>query len=806
MEVADTGGDPAATTLASNKASEEAGGAPGEAAPSHRPRCSKVLNSRHQRSSSFQRWMHQMQRAWNWVPPPREEGSRSNFNPEVLANQKRQWYQHQSRGVDHKQQMEPTSLFEQFFIVGLHPDANIVATEDAFTRGNTCESNVAKSEILDFRNLQCQGPSLPPLEPQILFKYPQRKRLAIRVKDLPAFCFPGGIKARYLEKTPSMSDLNEVVYGQEHLCRDDLSFIFSLKVADNATLYGVCLHVQEVVQRTSHIFGVVSPLPRSSGLLSHVLVSAPRCYCILTRVPFFELHYEMLNSIIAQERLERITQFVSEMALIDSIPLIVTAQAQTDENLDSPDRDSSGDSMPSEIPTASVSGLIPAAAGLLSDNEFQTYSPKQLEPQSPESGSASEASDFNQAREPEKDIRKNLQCFDDSASEASESRSDSFERMNGIYENGRISPEVGIYQYSAARTLERVSSSESLYSSVKSIGSEDEDEISSSLELNATDEQVMRWAKENKNDLLQIVCGYHALSLPPRGSEIVFQPLDHLQPITYSRPGISAFGLGEKYSNIEPCGSSKEIAEINAKLAAAAEEALALSIWTTATVCRALSLESVLALFTGALLEKQVLVICPNLGVLSATVLSVIPMIRPFEWQSLLLPILPRKMLDFLDAPVPFIVGVQNKPADKKIRSSSIIRINVQNDQVKMCSLPHLPRHRELVTRLGPIHARLSCENSIARRHPVYKCSEVQAEAAWQFLNVMRSYLESLCSDLRSHTITSVQANNDKVSLLLKESFIDSFPTRDRPFIKLLVETQLFSVLSDSRLSSFEHE
>lgn len=40
----------------------------------------------------------------------------------------------------------------------------------------------------------------------------------------------------------------------------------------------------------------------------------------------------------------------------------------------------------------------------------------------------------------------------------------------------------------------------------------------------------------------------------------------------------------------------------------------------------------------------------------------------------------------------------------------------------------------------------------------------LQAEAAWQFLNVMRSYLESLCSDLRSHTITNVQSNNDRVS------------------------------------------
>ncbi|MBA0802674.1 hypothetical protein Gohar_012951 [Gossypium harknessii] len=70
----------------------------------------------------------------------------------------------------------------------------------------------------------------------------------------------------------------------------------------------------------------------------------------------------------------------------------------------------------------------------------------------------------------------------------------------------------------------------------------------------------------------------------------------------------------------------------------------------------------------------------------------------------------------------------------------------------------------------------------------------------------MRQYLESLCANLRSHTITSVQSNHDRVSLLLKDSFIDSFPSKDQPFIKLFVDTQLFSVLSDSRLSSFENE
>jgi hypothetical protein len=40
----------------------------------------------------------------------------------------------------------------------------------------------------------------------------------------------------------------------------------------------------------------------------------------------------------------------------------------------------------------------------------------------------------------------------------------------------------------------------------------------------------------------------------------------------------------------------------------------------------------------------------------------------------------------------------------------------------------------------------------------------LQAEAATQFLNIMWYYLDSLCSDLKSHTITSVQSNNDRVT------------------------------------------
>uniref|UniRef100_A0A0D9VPH5 UDENN domain-containing protein n=1 Tax=Leersia perrieri TaxID=77586 RepID=A0A0D9VPH5_9ORYZ len=743
--------------------------------------------ARHVRTGSFQRFRQQMQRAWKWGPigsgggagrSPREQLLRTTVNFEAMANQKRQWYQIHSKSRDHKQYKEPTTLFEHFFVVGLHSYANVGIIEDAFAKKKAWESNVEHSEIVDLRKIQYHGP-IPTMEAQILFKYPPGKKAEIRESDLPSFCFPEGVKARLIERTPSMSDLNEVVFGQ---------------VSDNAPLYGVCLHVQEIVQRAPGILGMVSPLNPTTYKPSRFLVSAPRCYCLLTRVPFFELHYEMLNSIIAQERLDRITQFASEIALAEPVPRSVKEQSQVNGDFESSNGISYNDWTEYAVPVNSISGLV-SSSGLPS-GDISSYLFRSWEPNSPESISASETSDSSY-------VRHSFQQYDDCISENSESRCDSFGRASCSYENGHTSPDLLSTHLPISRRIVRAQSMDCLHSSVKGAGSDEDEEVNVKHEIVVDDEKVMGWAKAHNNEPLQIVCGYHSLALPPRGGELVFHPLEHLQPVKYTRPGLSLLGLGD--TNLDNGFTSIEKNEVNARLAAA-EEAIALSIWTTATICRALSLESVLELFAGVLLEKQIVVICPNLGILSAIVLSVIPMIRPFQWQSLLLPVLPRKLVDFLDAPVPFIAGVQHKPPDIKMKASSIVRINVDKDQVKACSLPQLPRFKELVSDLSPIHARLSCESALAKRHPIYKCNEVQAESAWQFLNVMRSYLESLCSDLCYHTITNVQSNNDRVSLLLKDSFVDSFPSKDRPFVKLFVETQMFSVLSDSRLSTFENE
>ncbi|KAL2344935.1 hypothetical protein Fmac_006220 [Flemingia macrophylla] len=844
----------------------------------HRRSQSELVTRGYQRTQSLQKLKSHVNKAWRWGGRSREE-CMSSFNPEVMANQKRQWYQLHPKTLECVNYKEPTALFEHFVIMGLHPDANLEEVEHSFAIRKKWEKEKGKLEFLDYKVLEQQRPPEPILEPQLLFKYPPAKKLTMRLTDLSSFCFPeeppssvtlppstashrrpvdldrlserrltravassseppraaevsspyrrvkhtrhlhlllrspdpprtvrrslpvpnlpsvlelalsslvflssptlGPCSAWLLERTPSLSELNELVYGQEHLGKDDHSFVFTVKATDNTTLYGVCLHVPEIVQRPPGILGIPSSFSHPSGACSRFLVSAPRCYCLLTRVPFFELHFEMLNSLIAQERLNRITQFVNEMTLASCIPSTTKLDDQMSSNAHSPDRESFGDWMTCAIPLDGAAAITAAAAGIISDDEIVQLSPKIWDSrcQSPVSVTGSDTSDFCQFRDIDKDGRKILQDQDRCAFETPET-CDSMERMHGNCKSGQVSPKVGTPLSSQSNNvLDHLGSSESLFSPVRSMTSEDEDDVFTNNERYYGNELLMEQATENKNDLLQIVCRYHAQPIPPRGSEFVFHPLEHLQPIQYIRHSASSLGLNEE------CLNCPEIAQVNAKLAAA-EEALSLSVWTMATTCRVLSLNS---------------------GVLSSTVLSLIPMIRPFQWQSLLLPVLPGRMIDFLDAPVPYIVGIQHKPDDMNMKTTNLVLVNAQKDQVTMCPLPKLPQHKELVSQLTPIHAKLSKERSIAKKHPVHRCNEVQAEAATKFLNIMWHYLESLCSDLKSHTITSVQSNNDRVSLLLKDSFIDSFPARDQPFVKLFVDTQLFTVLSDSRLQSFEN-
>ncbi|KAM1809802.1 hypothetical protein ACFX15_026064 [Malus domestica] len=765
------------------------------ATATHSPRPSAVysLNEDGGGGSPLQRLQRHVTKVLKGFQHP-PEVKRGTYNPEVLTSQKRQWANFQLQYLDHKSLKQPTRLFESMVVVGLHPNCDIQALQ------GQCIGR--KSEGSGRFSSQNHSRIEPNIEPQVLFVYPPEKQLPLQYKDLLSFCFPRGVEVHAVERTPSMSELNEILLGQEHFKRSDLSFVFRLQVADDSTLYGCCVLVEEVVQKPSGLLSMIAEKHPSRPSLSRHILTTQRCYCILSRVPAFELHFGVLNSIFTEERLERLTQG------IDLLDLESPKDCDNGEIFeDTTEETSNGVSLSSRIEEDLLNGTAEfSQSGRFADNGSHLDNQMVDGDFNLPTGRVSE----DVPVDPE---TKMVSCKRESGgvnAEVCEVYVDDFSTNKQAVERrlpNAVLPLLRFYQYESSDSS----------SSFQGSPSEDRNFRSDVVDFTETDEasfsgqddsdliDILEWAKANNHGSLQIISEYYQLRCPARGITVKFHPLDHLHPLEYHRPKANVLRTAGSTIDLGSCSTSLEFAEAQSAFLVE-EEATALSVWAIACICGSLRLENVLALFAGALLEKQIVIICSNLGILSASVLSIIPLIRPYQWQSLLMPVLPNDMLDFLDAPVPYIVGVKNKTDEVQSKLSNTIVVDANKNQVKSPTIPHLPQHKELFSSLSPYHAKLVGESFLGRKRPVYECTEEQVEAAKGFLGVLRTYLDSLCSNLRSHTITNVQSNDDKVSLLLKESFIDSFPSRDRPFMKLFVDTQMFSVHTDLVLSFFQKE
>ncbi|ONK66119.1 uncharacterized protein A4U43_C06F4340 [Asparagus officinalis] len=761
------------------------------------PRPSVVFSSRDDDAGSpLKRLQLQVARMLKGLSPS-PEVKRATYNPEILTSQKRQWARSQMEYLDHRSVKEPSRLFESMVVVGLHPNTNVQELQKQLLERNNEDTKKSRSIL----NHHHQVHADLDLDPQVLFVYPPEKKLPLKYKDLLSFCFPAGVEVRAVERTPSLSELNQILVGQEQLKQSDVSFVFRLQVADNSTLYGCCFLIEEIIKRPSILVSRLSGEQKFSAPLSRHILTTPRCYCILSRLPFFDLHFNILKSIFTEERYEGLSQG------IELLNLLSLEEKYEDDNA----LENSVDTQQDKLAAEDLKGSTECSEPTMDDSPVQESSDGgSVSNQLPREEINSEKDGKNNTT-----IDSNLEPRQEVAESGPTMQNGHNDYFNETMENkpsqthlpNAVLPLIQHYQHERS---EPFSSLQGFSSEDRHFRSDmDETEInepsSSGQEDSNVQNEILNWAKANSHGSLQIICEYYRLQCPSRGSTLTFQPLEHLHPVEFQRPGETVLHIAGSSIDLRSCNTSLKMAEAyGAQLAE--EEAAALSVWTVACICGNLRLEHVMLMFAGALLEKQIVVVCSNLGVLSASVLSVIPLIRPYQWESLLMPVLPNDMLDFLDAPVPYVIGIKNKTPELQSKLANVVLIDVNKNQVKSSSMPQLPQHKELFSSLSPYHTKLVGESYLARRRPVYECTDVQVEAAKGFLAVLRSYLDSLCSNLRSHTITNVQSNNDKVSLLLKESFIDSFPYRDRPFMRLFVDTQLFSGHTDLVLSFYQKD
>eukprot|EP00798_Chlamydomonas_sp_ICE-L_P009780 gene9780-7663_t len=283
---------------------------------------------------------------------------------------------------------------------------------------------------------------------------------------------------------------------------------------------------------------------------------------------------------------------------------------------------------------------------------------------------------------------------------------------------------------------------------------------------------------------------YSAPVVPP--GDYLMLNVGGISTIRYMRPHID--------QKFEASGPASQIAAYSE-----AESAHGMQSWTTAALARNLSLDNIIKMLTAVLLERQMVIFCPNLAVCSAVVLSVMPLLRPYAWQSLLMPVTPSSMLGFLDAPVPFIIGLQYKTPDVTARCTDLIRINAYKNQVANASLPTLPNYKALYAALEPhyavLHGGPDMKDEAAGR-PLHLLSEEEEVASGSLLLEMRAYLTTMCGDFRPHIITNVGMSR-RTGTLMADSLLDSAPLKDRPFLREFTKTQMFSVYSDQVISTF---
>lgn len=106
-----------------------------------------------------------------------------------------------------------------------------------------------------------------------------------------------------------------------------------------------------------------------------------------------------------------------------------------------------------------------------------------------------------------------------------------------------------------------------------------------------------------------------------------------------------------------------------------------------------LPMNTLLTIFNTILLEGKILFYSNSVNLLTNVISNLITLIFPFNYPHILIPILPEKMKQFLDAPVPFIMGVNYQLKMEEIADDCIV-VNIDEKSIikNKTTLPDPPK------------------------------------------------------------------------------------------------------------------
>ncbi|NWX92936.1 DEN4C protein, partial [Nothoprocta pentlandii] len=224
--------------------------------------------------------------------------------------------------------------------------------------------------------------------------------------------------------------------------------------------------------------------------------------------------------------------------------------------------------------------------------------------------------------------------------------------------------------------------------------------------------------------------------------------------------------------------------------------------------------ENCATLLLFVLLEGKILLHSLRPAVLTGVAEAVVAMIFPFQWQCPYIPLCPLSLATVLNAPLPFIVGVDSRYFDLYDPPQDIVCIDLDTNMVyisddkKSTNWKQFPKKpcKSLLSTLKKLHPQLAAVRRKTQEGSAVEMTPIEADFSWQKkmteleMEIQEAFLRFMASILKGYRtflkpITQAPSNKATAaeSLFDHQGFLKS---RDRAYTKFymhLTKTQLFS-------------
>uniref|UniRef100_A0A667ZL76 DENN domain containing 4C n=1 Tax=Myripristis murdjan TaxID=586833 RepID=A0A667ZL76_9TELE len=231
------------------------------------------------------------------------------------------------------------------------------------------------------------------------------------------------------------------------------------------------------------------------------------------------------------------------------------------------------------------------------------------------------------------------------------------------------------------------------------------------------------------------------------------------------------------------------------------------------TLLMNLGSENCATLLHFVLLESKILLHSLRPAVLTGVAEAVVAMIFPFQWQCPYIPLCPLSLAGVLNAPCPFIVGVDSRYFDLYDPPPDVVCVDLDtntiylSDEKRHSNWKNLPKKpcKSLINSLSNLHHQLATVRRSAQEGSAVDMTPIEADFTWHKkmtaleMEIQEAFLRFMASILkgyRSYLKPITQAPSEKAtaadSLYDLQGFLKSRDRAHQKFYSQLTKTQIF--------------